>query len=116
MVFVVSELESYISPTTDEILIETTCSSDETVLSSPEEWGLCGTEDSRGKLLKQSTFVLLPAKSSSPGLGVRLYEALKNAAIPIVIGDAPLPYEEVQLNLYIPEDNHSPNDHITQRS
>lgn len=93
--FNMSELESYISQTTDEILIDTQCSADETVMNSPGEWGLCGSEESRANLIKQSTFVLLPAKSSSPVLGVRLYEALKNAAIPVLIGDAPLPYEEV---------------------
>lgn len=93
--FNISELETYLSQTSDEILIDINCPPDKTVTSSPEDWGLCGSEESRANVLKQSTFVLLPAKVSSPVLGVRLYEALKSAAIPIIVGDAPLPYEEV---------------------
>ena len=55
------------------------------------EWSLCGTSDSRTQLLKHSTFSLIIAPTnysviSSVVTQVRIYEALKYGAIPIILG------------------------------
>jgi hypothetical protein len=56
---------------------------------------MCETEGKRGKVLRESTFALIPAVINSPSISARLYEALRAAAIPLIIGDIPLPYHEV---------------------
>ena len=91
----VTELQSYLSSTSDEIFIETDCERVTGVHQSPSDWGLCENEVKRGKVLKESTFALIPAVVSSPSISVRLYEALRAAAVPLIIGDVTLPYHEV---------------------
>ncbi|KAL1140802.1 hypothetical protein AAG570_000730 [Ranatra chinensis] len=93
--FNLTELQSYLSPTSDEILMDTGCEKSSELVVSGWEWGLCGTDSSRAAILRQSTFALIPAVAGSPAVGARLYEALKAAAIPLIIGDTPLPYNEV---------------------
>ncbi|KAF6206035.1 hypothetical protein GE061_017260 [Apolygus lucorum] len=93
--FNVTELQSYLSLTTDEISLDTNCLAASGIKQSESDWGLCGTEESRTAMLKRSTFSVVPAVESSPLIGLRVYEALKAACIPVVIGDAPLPFEEV---------------------
>ncbi|XP_067014507.2 exostosin-3 isoform X4 [Anabrus simplex] len=66
------------------------------------EWELCGTESSRAAVLRESTFslVLVPTQVdvvSTTALQTRIYEALKNGAIPVLLGgdQVELPYAEV---------------------
>lgn len=66
------------------------------------EWRLCGTESSRLSVLKESTFVLIIAPvggevlSTAP-MQLRIYEALKAGAVPVVLGGdrVLLPFDEV---------------------
>ncbi|XP_035896380.1 LOW QUALITY PROTEIN: exostosin-3 [Anopheles stephensi] len=68
--------------------------------SGLREWSLCGTDNSRKFVLKESTFALLLApgggSTSSTLLQARLYEALRAGAIPLVLGgdQVQLPYAE----------------------
>lgn len=65
------------------------------------EWALCGSELQRADNLKKSTFNLIisPANVSvvsTTVFQVRLYEALRYAAIPVIVGDySRLPFEEL---------------------
>ncbi|BES95065.1 Exostosin family [Nesidiocoris tenuis] len=93
--FNISELQSFLSTTTDEISIDTTCLKAAGLNQSDSDWGLCGTEESRIAVLKMSTFTIIPSTHPSPLVGVRLHEALKSTCIPVLIGDVPLPFEEV---------------------
>ena len=64
------------------------------------EWLICGTQESRIAILKDSTFslVISPANYSlisTPQIHVRIYEALKTGAIPVVLGNhIQLPFGE----------------------
>lgn len=92
----VTVLRSYLSATTDEIFLDSLCEPATGIRQSTNEWGLCGKEDTRAKVLKQSTFTLIPAVgAANPVIGARLYEALKVASIPVLIGDIEMPYAEV---------------------
>lgn len=56
------------------------------------EWALCGSDSYRTDLLKQSTFALIIAPTNISIVSTvltqwRLYEALKNGAIPVILGD-----------------------------
>lgn len=86
------------STTSDEFFFEFQCN-----LPDGPEMSLCGSAQSRASVLQQSTFVLVPLPTGS-GLTsltvqLRLYEALKYGAIPIVVGDHNrrylFPYEDV---------------------
>ena len=65
------------------------------------EWMLCGTEQNRADDLLHSTFSLIiaPANISIASTTVfqtRLFESLKNGAVPVILGDtAKLPYSEI---------------------
>jgi hypothetical protein len=55
------------------------------------EWALCGTESSRTNVLKDSTFALIMAPTnislvSTTSVQIRVYEALRAGAIPILLG------------------------------
>lgn len=85
--------------TSDEFFFEFQCNE---VESSDQEMVLCGSDDTRAAILKQSTFVLihLPTHSlTTYNVQIRLFEALKYGAIPIVLGDHSskfiFPYEDV---------------------
>ncbi|XP_073971807.1 exostosin like glycosyltransferase 3 [Rhodnius prolixus] len=94
--FNLTVLRSYLSATTDEIFLDSLCEPATGIRQSTNEWGLCGKEDTRAKVLKQSTFTLIPAVgAANPVIGARLYEALKVASIPVLIGDIEMPYAEV---------------------
>lgn len=65
-------------------------------------WYLCKTEKDRSTILKESTFVLIPAPLNSSFVSTtlfqtRLFEALKYAVVPLILGSdqVDLPYEEV---------------------
>ncbi|KAF2347059.1 Exostosin-like [Trinorchestia longiramus] len=69
---------------------------------SEEDWQLCGGEDHRSEVLRSSTFSLVltppsPLLVSSVGLVARVFEALKQGAVPVILGgDAvELPLAEV---------------------
>ncbi|XP_034250029.1 exostosin-3 [Thrips palmi] len=66
------------------------------------DWSMCGTEASRQALLRKSTFtlILVPSNASlvsTATLQARLWEALRDGAIPVVLGGDTLllPYSEV---------------------
>ena len=65
------------------------------------EWALCGTDSARKELLQQSTFSLVIAPTnysiaSTVLTQIRVYEALKYGAIPVILGDyTRLPFAEV---------------------
>ena len=89
------------SKTSDEFYFEFQCSDGN---GQRRELGLCGSTGTRAALLKQSTFVLIFLTSSNSDLTtidiqLRLYEALKMGAVPIVVGNHNLkfvfPYEDV---------------------
>lgn len=55
------------------------------------DWSMCGTEASRQALLRKSTFtlILVPANASlisTATLQARLWEALRDGAIPVLLG------------------------------
>lgn len=64
------------------------------------EWLLCGTQESRTSILKDSTFslVISPADYSvisTPQIHVRIHEALRTGAIPVILGNhIQLPFNE----------------------
>lgn len=66
-----------------------------------KDWYLCGTDNSRKNILKESTFALLlaPEKTlvTSTLLQARLYEALRSGAIPVILGgdNVELPYSDM---------------------
>ena len=77
------------SKTSDEFYFEFQCA--DVAVASAEEMVLCGSVEDRAAVLKQSTFVLIVLSSSSNslttyGVQIRLFEALKYGAIPMVIG------------------------------
>lgn len=65
------------------------------------EWKLCGNEQQRAQILKQSTFSLIIAPSNVSYVSTsvfqrRFYESLKYGAIPVILGSQiHLPYEEI---------------------
>ena len=68
------------------------------------EWQLCTNETIRRNVLKKSTFTLIPcmineAFVSTPAFLVRLVEALKYGAIPVILqtDHADLPFSEVSI-------------------
>lgn len=86
------------STTSDEFYFEFQCSDTKANLDS----SLCGSIQTRSAVLQQSTFVLIPlpaANLTSFSVQLRLYEALKFGAIPVMIGNHNsrflLPYEDV---------------------
>ena len=85
--------------TSDEFFFEFQCNEAQ---SSDQEMALCGSDETRAAILKQSTFVLihLPTHDlTTYNAQVRLFEALKYGAVPIVLGDHSskfiFPYEDV---------------------
>lgn len=90
--------------TSDRFLFEFECipASDDTMNTGPQDWALCGTDSSRRAVLKESTFALVFAPSSTDYLSTsliqaRIYEALRSGAIPVILGgdQVMLAYDEV---------------------
>ena len=65
------------------------------------EWGLCGEPEQRREILTQSTFTLLlfplnDSLTSTNIFQIRLYEALKYGAVPVILGfHRRLPFDEI---------------------
>ncbi|GFQ71601.1 exostosin-like 3 [Trichonephila clavata] len=64
------------------------------------EWLLCGTSENRLSILQDSTFVLIISPMdykilSTPQIHIRVYEALRTGAIPVLLGNhVRLPFDE----------------------
>lgn len=89
-------------PTQDKFLLQFECvpaTEHQSNTLNIRDWSLCGTENSRKAILKESTFVLILAPSvnfvSSTLFQSRIYESLRSGSIPVVLGDhVKLPYSE----------------------
>jgi alpha-1,4-N-acetylglucosaminyltransferase EXTL3 len=70
-------------------------------VAANKDWYLCGTDNSRKQILRESTFalVLVPDRSmiSSTLLQARIYEALRAGAIPVILGgdQVELPFSDM---------------------
>lgn len=86
----------------DKFYLQFECipATEQTNVASNRDWFLCGTDNSRRAILKDSTFALLlvPERHmiSSTLLQARLYEALRAGAIPVILGgdQIELPFSE----------------------
>ena len=84
----------------DGFLFDFSCAQSE-LIGANDEWSLCDSSSKRQNLLLQSTFSLIIAPIfdshvSTVLVQIRLYEALKYGAIPIILGDnLELPYAEL---------------------
>lgn len=102
--FIVEHLkEINYGPTQDKFLLQFKCipatEQPSNTLNISGDWSLCGTENSRKIILKESTFVLILAPSAnfitSTLLQSRIYESLRSGSIPVILGDhVQLPYHE----------------------
>lgn len=101
--FIIEHLKEMSSGVTqDTFLLQFECvpATEQNSLIAIYDWSLCGTDNSRKNILKDSTFALI----LSPGgklvtttlIQARLYEALRAGAIPIILGadQVQLPYSE----------------------
>ncbi|KAF5283760.1 hypothetical protein FQA39_LY17198 [Lamprigera yunnana] len=88
----------------DKFYFEFECipANDDNINIGLQDWALCGTDSSRKSFLKDSTFVLMFAPStteyiSTTLLQARIYEALRSGAIPVILGgdQVRLAYDEV---------------------
>ncbi|XP_070534732.1 exostosin-like 3 [Ptychodera flava] len=97
--YVIEELRKFQSITDDRFFIELLCSNIAAQGNGhTPEWALCGNEIERSTVLRESTFSLLIASDdtsvTSLPLFMRLFEALKYGAIPVILG------EQIQLPFY----------------
>ncbi|KAL1494285.1 hypothetical protein ABEB36_009908 [Hypothenemus hampei] len=90
--------------TSDKFLFEFECipANDDSMKTGPQDWALCGTDSSRRTVLKDSTFVLIFAPTSTDYISTtlvqaRVYEALRSGAVPVILGgdQIKLAYDEV---------------------
>jgi alpha-1,4-N-acetylglucosaminyltransferase EXTL3 len=102
--FIIDHLkEISIGMHSDKFFLQFECipATEQTNVASVKDWYLCGTDNSRKNILKDSTFALLLAPEralvSSTLLQARLYEALRAGAIPVILGGdfVELPYGEM---------------------
>ncbi|GBP92672.1 Exostosin-3 [Eumeta japonica] len=104
--FLIKFLQKTVSsaPASDLFFLQFECDppTERHALRAIGDWALCGTDRSRGGILRDSTFVLLLAPSdrsyvSTALMQARLYEALRSGAIPVILGGdrVKLPYDEV---------------------
>ncbi|XP_058129438.1 exostosin-3 [Anopheles ziemanni] len=101
--FIIEHLKDMSSGRTqDHFLLQFECvpATEQRNPSNVRDWSLCGTDNSRKSVLKDSTFALLLAPGggsvSSTLLQARLYEALRAGAIPLILGgdQVQLPYAD----------------------
>ena len=96
---VVETLKSMQSHGMDVFRFEFKCQNGD-VMGVRGEWGLCQTDSDRHDMLKLSTFTLIIAPMNTSIISttltqVRIYEALKYGAIPVVLGDyLQFPFQE----------------------
>lgn len=87
----------------DKFYLQFECNpaTEQTNLAVNKDWYLCGTDNSRRTILRDSTFALLlvPDQTmvSSTLLQARVYEALRAGAIPVILGgdQVELPFSEM---------------------
>lgn len=87
----------------DKFYLQFECipATEQTNVAASKDWYLCGTDNSRRTILRDSTFSLLlvPDRSvvSSTLLQARLYEALRAGSIPVILGgdQIELPFSEM---------------------
>ncbi|XP_050306547.1 exostosin-3 [Anthonomus grandis grandis] len=115
--FILQHLKELLNThTSDKFLFEFECNpaSDDTMNTGPQDWALCGTDSSRRAVLKESTFALVFAPSSTDYLSTtllqaRIYEALRSGAVPVILGgdQVKLAYDEViqwkRVVLFVPK-------------
>ncbi|XP_063696402.1 exostosin-3 [Culicoides brevitarsis] len=90
------------SSTRDKFLLQFECvpaTDQQFTLLEFKDWLLCGTENSRKLVLKESTFALILTPSenvvTSTLLLSRLYESLRSGSVPVLLGEhVLLPYQE----------------------
>ncbi|ELT98834.1 hypothetical protein CAPTEDRAFT_226944 [Capitella teleta] len=75
----------------DNFLFDVTCANSKAEECLNGEWALCGTAESRTTILQQSTFSLIIAPLnysviSTVQTQLRIYEAFKHGAIPVILG------------------------------
>uniref|UniRef100_U5EV17 glucuronosyl-galactosyl-proteoglycan 4-alpha-N-acetylglucosaminyltransferase n=1 Tax=Corethrella appendiculata TaxID=1370023 RepID=U5EV17_9DIPT len=88
--------------TQDKFLLQFECipATEQKSVSTIRDWSLCGTDNSRKAILKDSTFSLILISGanhvSSTLIQARLYESLRAGAIPVILGAdlITLPYSE----------------------
>ena len=86
----------------DGFLFQFICDGKDLASGVNGEWSLCGTNEDRMDLLKQSTFSLILAPSNNSIIStivnqIRIFESLKSGAIPFILGGdcARLPFDDV---------------------
>ncbi|XP_052236593.1 exostosin-like 3 [Dreissena polymorpha] len=98
---IVQQLKLFESEGTEKLSFNFMCESGHETVGINGEWLLCGNENDRANILKQSTFSLIIAPAnytiiSTTVFQARLYESLKSGAIPVILGDyAELPFSEL---------------------
>ena len=106
MVAILNRMEKVLSKN-ETIYIQTTCNGQE-VGGVADEWVLCGNEQTRSQSLSQSTFTLILSQAHQTSLSnqIRLAEALKYGAIPVVIGTMEMIFDPIldwsQVTLQLP--------------
>ncbi|CAO1401237.1 unnamed protein product [Diamesa serratosioi] len=99
----------------DKFYLQFECNpaTEQTTVAGNKDWYLCGTDNSRRTILKDSTFslILVPEKLmvSSTLLQARVYESLRSGAIPVVLGgdQIKLPFSDMiewkRVALFLPK-------------
>ncbi|XP_071942366.1 exostosin-like 3 [Antedon mediterranea] len=101
ILFMTEELEKLKKIKEDRFFIDFMCTKSNFEVQETQnvEWGLCGEHTERVSTLQQSTFALILATNNSIAfsthLYIRLYEALRYGAIPVILGEQiQLPFNE----------------------
>ena len=93
-----ADLASIRAHDNEELVVATECTrtapKDATVVARPGEWHLCGTSSQRVASLSSSTFALILGGGETT-THARLVESLRAGAVPIVVGDVRLPFDDV---------------------
>lgn len=102
--FIVEHLKEMAQgPTQDKFFLQFECipaTEQSNNVKGVRDWSLCGTDNSRKNILRDSTFALIispsPHIASSTLMQARLYEALRAGSIPVILGadQVHLPCEE----------------------
>ena len=97
---IVQNLKRILTDSKEKVFLKFVCDKSEGV-GIIGEWGLCDSSSERGEILSQSTFSIIVSPAnysviSTTVFQIRIYEALKNGAIPVILGEyAMLPFHEL---------------------